>query len=82
MTRSLRVLLFSDLSFKGIPYSRQHINRKIDDDTFPPPDGRLTDSPKAPRFWFEETIDNYLRERAKKTRTTKVAKEAAEQTTE
>jgi hypothetical protein len=84
MTRPLRVLLSSDLSFKGIPWSRQHILRKIKDGSFPQPDGRLADSPKAIRFWFEETIDNYLHERVKKTKAMamKAAKEAAEQTTE
>jgi hypothetical protein len=66
MPRPLKVLLRDDLSSKGIPWSRQHINRKIEDGTFPPPDGRTGDSPTAPRFWFEETIDNYLRDRAKK----------------
>jgi hypothetical protein len=66
MTRSLKILLHNDLSFKGIPWSRQHIKRKIDAGTFPPPDGRTTDSPMSPRFWFEETIDNYLRDRARK----------------
>jgi hypothetical protein len=68
MTSPLKILLYSDLSFRGIPWSRQHINRKIEDGTFPPPDGRTTDSPMAPRFWFEETIDDYLRDRARKTK--------------
>jgi len=66
MTRSLKILMHGDLSFKGIPWTRQHIKRKIDDGTFPPPDGRTTDAPTAPMFWFEETIDRYLLDRAKK----------------
>jgi hypothetical protein len=82
MARPLKVLLFSDLSFKGIPWSRQHINRKIKDSTFPPPDGRSTDAPMAPRFWFEETIDNYLRERAKKMKAIRTAKQAVDQNAE
>jgi hypothetical protein len=66
MEQPLKALFFSDLSFKGIPWSRQHVNRKIQAGEFPPPDGRTTDAPMAPRFWFETTIDDYLRERARK----------------
>lgn len=66
MTRPLKILLRADLSWKGIPWSRQHIKRKIENGTFPPPDGKTTDAQNAPDFWFEETIDNYLRGRAEK----------------
>jgi hypothetical protein len=65
MRRPLRVLLQRDLEDKGISWSRQHINRKIKAGEFPPPDGRTANSPMAPNFWFETTIDNYLRARAK-----------------
>jgi hypothetical protein len=50
---------------KGIRWSRQHLNRKINDGTFPPPDGKTADAPTSPNFWFEHTIDRYLRDRAR-----------------
>jgi hypothetical protein len=65
VTRPLRVLLQRDFEDKGISWSRQHIARKIKDGTFPPPDGKTSNSPTSPNFWFEETIDNYLIERAR-----------------
>jgi predicted DNA-binding transcriptional regulator AlpA len=46
---------------KGIPYSRQHIVRLINEGKFPKPDGRTADRPTAPLFWFEHRIDEYLR---------------------
>jgi predicted DNA-binding transcriptional regulator AlpA len=33
----IRVLSQADLAQKGIPYSRQHVNRRVRDGTFPPP---------------------------------------------
>jgi len=61
----LRILTGPDLrERKGIRYSRQHRNRKIKTGEFPPPDGRLTDHPQSPPFWFETTIDRYIRGRA------------------
>jgi hypothetical protein len=63
--RPLRVLLHCDLASKGIPWSRQHTNRKIKASEFPAPDGKTSDSPSAPNFWFEETIDDWIRARAK-----------------
>jgi hypothetical protein len=73
---SLRILFHKDLyTTKGIRGSRQHIYERIRGGTFPRPDGRTTDSPSAPMWWFESTIDNYLRERARKL---KAAKETAE----
>jgi hypothetical protein len=60
----LKVLLQRDLEFKGIPWCRQHILRKIKAGEFPPPDGKTSDAPLAPNFWFESTIDAYLRRRA------------------
>lgn len=65
MARPLKVLLRRDLEDKGIPWSRQHIDRKIKGGQFPPPDGKTSDAPTAPNFWFERTIDNYLRGRAR-----------------
>jgi hypothetical protein len=66
MSRSLRILMRRDLKErKGISWSRQHLDRKIKSGTFPPPDGKTSDSPTAPNFWFEHTIDRYLRERAR-----------------
>jgi hypothetical protein len=61
---ALKMLLRRDLPQKGISWSRQHINRKIAAKEFPPPDGRTSDAPTAPTFWFEHTIDRYLRRRA------------------
>jgi hypothetical protein len=67
MTRTpLRILTRRDLrERKGIRWSRQHIDRQIKLGRFPLPDGKTTDSPTAPNFWFETTIDRYLRGRAK-----------------
>jgi hypothetical protein len=65
MARPLKVLLRRDLEDKGISWSRQHIGRKIKDGQFPPPDGKTSDAPTAPNFWFEETIDHYLRGRSR-----------------
>ena len=73
-TRPLKILLQSDLESRGIPWTRQHTARKIKDGSFPPPDGKTSDAVTAPNFWFEETIDNYLRDRARKM---KAAREAA-----
>jgi predicted DNA-binding transcriptional regulator AlpA len=58
-------LLQRDLEDKGISWSRQHILRKIKAGEFPPPDGRTSSSPMAPNFWFETTIDAWIRTRAK-----------------
>jgi hypothetical protein len=49
---------------KGINWSRQHINRKIRAKEFPPPDGKTSDAPSAPNWWWETTIDKYLIKRA------------------
>jgi hypothetical protein len=67
MARTLRILTRRDLKErKGIPWSRQRIHEKIKLGEFPPPDGKTTDDPNAPNFWFEATIDGWLRERARK----------------
>ena len=64
MARTLRMLVRGDLHrVKGIPYSRQHIARLIDEGKFPPPDGKTSDSPTAPNFWWETTIDRWLKDR-------------------
>lgn len=65
MARALRVLLQRDLEDRGISWSRQHIARKIKEGQFPPPDGKTSDAPTAPNFWFEKTIEDYLRARAR-----------------
>jgi hypothetical protein len=67
----------SDLPSKRISYTRQSITRKIGEGTFPPPDGRTTDSPNSPRWWFESTLDAYLKDRARKFKAAKAAKAAA-----
>ena len=61
---NLKMLLQRDLAQKGVSWSRQHINRKIRAGEFPPPDGKTSDAPTAPNWWFEHTIDKYLQKRA------------------
>jgi hypothetical protein len=68
---ALKMVLRRDLPTKGIGWSRQHIARKIEKGQFPPPDGKTSDTPKAPNFWFEHTIDKYLRQRAAALRETR-----------
>jgi prophage regulatory protein len=64
MARTLRMLVRSDLhKVKGIPYSRQHVDRLVRDGKFPPPDGKTADSKNAPNFWWETTIDKWLKNR-------------------
>jgi predicted DNA-binding transcriptional regulator AlpA len=73
-----RVLLQEDLHpEKGIPWDRSSIWRKVKNGTFPPPDGKTTDSQAGKNFWYEVTIDRYLRDRVKKTQ---AARQAAAQT--
>ena len=65
MPRQLRILFQRDFApKKGIRWSRQHVHRKVVAKEFPPPDGKTSDYPGAPNFWFETTIDKYLRKRA------------------
>lgn len=64
MPRELKMLLRRDLPRKGITWSRQHIGRKIAAKEFPPPDGKTSDAPSAPNWWWERTIDKYLQQRA------------------
>jgi hypothetical protein len=54
------------LRAKGITYSRQRLGELIDAGLFPKPDGRTTDHPNSPPWWFETTIDRHLRKRAAK----------------
>jgi len=61
---NLKMLLQRDLHQKGITWSRQHVNRKIRAKEFPPPDGKTGDAPSSPNWWWETTIDKYLRQRA------------------
>jgi hypothetical protein len=61
----LRILFQRDFApKKGITWSRQHVHRKVQAKEFPPPDGKTSDAPGSPNFWFETTIDKYLRRRA------------------
>lgn len=75
---NLKMLLRRDLPQKGITWSRQHLHRKIAAKEFPPPDGRTSDTPLAPKFWFEHTIDRYLRGRAAALREAKRTSSATE----
>ena len=70
---NLKMLLRRDLPEKGITWSRQHINRKIRAKEFPPPDGKTSDAPSAPNWWWASTIDKYLLKRAAAFRETKRA---------
>jgi hypothetical protein len=64
---TLRILFRQDLrERKGLRASRQRLHEKIKNGEFPPPDGRTTDSPSSPPWWFETTIDAHLKERARK----------------
>jgi hypothetical protein len=72
--RTLRMLTRRDLrERKGIPHSRQHIARLIAEGKFPPPDGKTADSETAPNFWWETTIDGYLRGLARRFKEAKTA---------
>jgi len=62
---ALKMILQRDLPSKGITWSRQHVRRKVKSGEFPAPDGKTADAPTSPNFWFEHTIDRYLRARAK-----------------
>jgi predicted DNA-binding transcriptional regulator AlpA len=65
MSRSEKILFWRDFDEKkGITWSRKHVGDKINKGEFPPPDGRTTDRSRSPRFWFESTIDRYLKARA------------------
>jgi hypothetical protein len=67
MPAALRILTRSDLhALKGIRYSRQRMNELIRAKLFPPPDGRATDNPNSPPWWWESTIDKHLKKRAAK----------------
>jgi hypothetical protein len=77
----LKILFQRDLPAKGISWSRQHVNRKIRAKEFPPPDGKTSDWPGAPNFWFEHTIDKYLRQRAAALREVRRAEREAATTT-
>jgi hypothetical protein len=70
----LKILFQRDLRTKGITWCRQHTHRKVAAKEFPPPDGKTSDAPSAPNFWFEHTIDKYLLERAAALRVVKRAK--------
>ena len=82
MARTLRMLTRPDLhKVKGIPYSRQHIDRLNKDDKFPRPDGKTRDSPNAPNFWWETTIDRWLKDRPPYRRAERAAAQQREATT-
>jgi prophage regulatory protein len=55
----MRMLTTADLREKGIPWTRQHINRKVKRGEFPPPVkiGASTNG------WPETEIDAWLRDR-------------------
>jgi hypothetical protein len=72
--RHLRILMLRDLrERKGIRWSRQHLHEKIKAGEFPPPDGKTADAPNAPNFWFESTVDAWLKARAKAMRAKRAA---------
>jgi predicted DNA-binding transcriptional regulator AlpA len=54
----MKVLTRSDLrTKKGIPWSRQHIGRKVKAGTFPPP---FNAPGSSLNLWLESAIDSYL----------------------
>jgi prophage regulatory protein len=55
----MRVLSYSDLSDKGIKYTRQHIHRLVRQKKFPPP-FKLNGSERGQNSWFEHVIDQHL----------------------
>jgi len=59
-----KIFFQRDLGRVGITWTRQHTNRKVRAKEFPPPDGKTSDAPSAPNFWFDHTIYKYLRQRA------------------
>jgi len=61
---NLKIMFQRDLRKKGITWTRQHVHRKVKRKEFPPPDGKTSDTPSAPNWWWEHTIDKYLRQRA------------------
>jgi predicted DNA-binding transcriptional regulator AlpA len=69
-----RILMQEDLPSKGIRWHRSTIYRKVQAKMFPAPDGKTTDAPRAPNFWFESTIDRFLHDRAEKMKAVRVAK--------
>jgi prophage regulatory protein len=60
----MKVLTFRDLRpLKGIPYSRQHVDRKVRAGTFPKPI-KLGEGQRATNAWLESEIDKWLQRRA------------------
>src|SRR6516164_7741968 len=55
----MRVLGYRDLAKKGIPYSRQHINRLVKKGKFPAP-FKMSGGDKGPNSWFEHIIDRHI----------------------
>jgi prophage regulatory protein len=55
----MRVLGYRDLARKGIPYSRQHINRLVKKGKFPAP-FKLNGGHNGPNSWLEHIIDRHI----------------------
>ena len=55
----MRVLGYRDLARKGIPYSRQHINRLVKKGKFPAP-FKLSGGDNGPNSWLEHIIDRHI----------------------
>jgi prophage regulatory protein len=56
----MRLLTFPELRERGIPYTRQHLDRKMRAGEFP---GKIHLSP-ARIGWAEDEIDSWLRSKA------------------
>jgi predicted DNA-binding transcriptional regulator AlpA len=56
----MKVLSQRDLKDKGIPWSREHVRRKVKEGEVPPP-FKLTE--KGRNVWDEEAVDAWLEER-------------------
>jgi len=79
---ALKILFQRDLPQKGISWTRQHVHRKIRAKEFPPPDGKTSDAPTAPNWWFEATIDRFLLKRAAALREARRASSTSEPETD
>jgi prophage regulatory protein len=74
---TMRVLTRFDLrARKGIPYSRQHLERMVRAGEFPVP-FKLGNGPKARNAWDEREIDAWLKARARSRKVDQARKNTA-----
>ena len=63
----MRLLSYRDLADKGIPFTRQHIDRLVKKKKFPAP-FKPNGSDRGQNAWFEHVIDQHLEACAAKTK--------------